>query len=296
MHGSFTKRSTAEDVTQGIDLSGCTVLLTGSNSGLGFETMRVLAEHGAHVIAAARTIETASEACARVAGKTTPLACDLSDLASVKRAIASIVAGGWRLDRVIANAGIMMLPRLEQVQGLEKQFVVNYLAHFMLINGILGAVPRHAGARIVIVASRAHQRAPKVGIELDNLSGEHGYGPIAAYGQTNVARILFARALARRLSADGITANSLHPGVIGSTNIVRHVNPLLALGVRLFSKSIPEGAATQCYLAANPEVADVTGQYFSDCRIAEPSRVAQDDQLGERLWTVSEQLLAERVA
>jgi len=296
MHGSFTKRSTAEDVTQGIDLSGCTVLLTGSNSGLGFETMRVLAEHGAHVIAAARTIETASEACARVAGKTTPLACDLSDLASVKRAIASIVAGGWRLDRVIANAGIMMLPRLEQVQGLEKQFVVNYLAHFMLINGILGAVPRHAGARIVIVASRAHQRAPKVGIELDNLSGEHGYGPIAAYGQTNVARILFARALARRLSGAGITVNSLHPGVIGSTNLVRHLNPLLAVGIRLFSKTIAQGAATQCYLAANPEVAEVTGEYFSDCSIAQPSRVAQDDQIGERLWSVSEQLLAERLA
>jgi WW domain-containing oxidoreductase len=296
MQSSFNSRSTAEDVTQGIDLSALTVLLTGSNSGLGFETMRVLAKHGAHVIAAARDLKTAQQACSRVDGKTTPLACDLSDLQSVQQAIASVIAAGWRVDRVIANAGIMMLPRLEQIQGLEKQFVVNYLGHFMLINGILGAVPRHAGARIVIVASRAHQRAPREGIEFENLSGEHGYGAMRAYGQTNVARILFARALARRLSADGITVNSLHPGVIGSTSIARHLNPLLAMGIRLFSKTIAQGAATQCYLAANPEVAGVTGQYFSDCRIAQPSRIAQDDQLGERLWAVSEQLLARRLA
>jgi WW domain-containing oxidoreductase len=248
------------------------------------------------VIAAARDLKTAQQACSRVDGKTTPLACDLSDLQSVQQAIASVIAAGWRVDRVIANAGIMMLPRLEQIQGLEKQFVVNYLGHFMLINGILGAVPRHAGARIVIVASRAHQRAPREGIEFENLSGEHGYGAMRAYGQTNVARILFARALARRLSADGITVNSLHPGVIGSTSIARHLNPLLAMGIRLFSKTIAQGAATQCYLAANPEVAGVTGQYFSDCRIAQPSRIAQDDQLGERLWAVSEQLLARRLA
>ena len=296
MQSSFNSRSTAEDVTQGIDLSAITVLLTGSNSGLGFETMRVLAKHGAHVIAAARDLKTAQQACSRVDGKTTPLACDLSDLQSVQQAIASVIAAGWRVDRVIANAGIMMLPRLEQIQGLEKQFVVNYLGHFMLINGILGAVPRHAGARIVIVASRAHQRGPREGIEFENLSGEHGYGAMRAYGQTNVARILFARALARRLSADGITVNSLHPGVIGSTSIARHLNPLLAMGIRLFSKTIAQGAATQCYLAANPEVAGVTGQYFSDCRIAQPSRIAQDDQLGERLWAVSEQLLARRLA
>jgi WW domain-containing oxidoreductase len=296
MRSSFNKRSTAEDVTQGIDLTGTTVLLTGSNSGLGFETMRVLTKHGAHVIAAARDLKTAQEACSRVDGNTTPLACDLSDLHSVKQAIASVLAGGWRVDRVIANAGIMMLPQLQQIQGLEKQFVVNYLGHFMLINGILGAVPRQAGARIVIVASSAHRRAPRNGIEFDNLSGEHGYGGMRAYGQTNVARILFARALARRLSGAGITVNSLHPGVIGSTNLVRHLNPLLAVGIRLFSKTIAQGAATQCYLAANPEVAEVTGEYFSDCSIAQPSRVAQDDQIGERLWSVSEQLLAERLA
>jgi WW domain-containing oxidoreductase len=113
-----------------------------------------------------------------------------------------------------------------------------------------------------------------------------------AYGQSNVARILFARALSRRLSASGITANSLHPGVIGTTNIARHlIGPFRAL-FRLGGKTIPQGAATQCYLAAHPAVANVTGQYFSDCQIAELSPVAQDDALGERLWKISEQLIA----
>jgi WW domain-containing oxidoreductase len=292
MNASFNARSTAEDVLQGIDLTGKTILLTGSNSGLGFETLRVLTAHGAHVIAAARTPETARQACARVAGRTTPLACDLSDFTSVRQAIADVLASGAQLDRVIANAGILTLGSLERCYGLEKQFVVNYLGHFMLITGLLGAIPANTGARIVIVASRAHRRAPKLGVDLDNLAGGGRFDAMRAYGQSNVARILFARALARRLSASGITANSLHPGVIGTTNIARHLFPPFRALFRLRGKTIPQGAATQCYLAAHPDVAGVTGQYFSDCQIAEPSPVAQDDALGERLWTVSEQLIA----
>ncbi len=289
---SFTYRSTAEEVLQGIDLTGKTILLTGCNSGLGFESLRVLAAHGAHVIAAARNIKAAEEACTRVNGSTTPLACDLGDRASVKRAVADILGGGLQVDRVIANAGIMMLPHLEQLYGLEKQFVVNYLGHFVLITGILAAIPRHAGSRIVVVSSDAHRRAPGAGVELDNLAGERGYSPMRAYGQSNVARILFTRALARRLSGAGITVNALHPGVIGATHLSRHLSPLLQWLIRRFGKTIPQGAATQCHLAAHPDVAEVTGQYFSNCRIARASRAARDDALGERLWTVSEQLVA----
>jgi WW domain-containing oxidoreductase len=292
MTAAFGKHSTATEVLGGIDLTGRTILLTGCNSGIGFETMRVLAGHGAHVIALARNMTTARDACARAGGKTTPLVCDLSDFDSIRRAIADIRAGGWSVDRLIANAGIMMLPRLKQAEGLEKQFVVNYLGHFMLITGILDTIPRHAGARIVIVSSLAHRYAPRAGIELDNLDGARGYSPVGAYGQSNVARILFARALSRRLSTSGITANSLHPGVIGDTNLSRHVHPILQWGIRQFSKTIPQGAATQCYLATHPDIAGITGKYFSDCRIAEPSRVARDDALGERLWAVSERIVA----
>jgi WW domain-containing oxidoreductase len=288
---SFNARSTAEDVLQGVDLSGVTVLLTGCNSGLGFETLRVLAGHGAHVLAAARNLEKAEAACARVSGRTTPLACDLGDQDSIRRAIAELRAGGFRLDRVIANAGIMMPPRLERIDGLEQQFVINYLGHFRLITGVLDLIPTEAGARVVIVASAAHRRAPRAGVELDNLSSARGYNAMAAYGQSNVARILFARALARRLAPSGIAVNSLHPGVIAGTRLMRHLPPLLGSAIGLFSKTIPQGAATQVYLAAHPEVAGVTGQYFADCRPQTPSRAAQDDALGERLWTASERLV-----
>jgi WW domain-containing oxidoreductase len=295
MKNSFNARSTTDDVLKGIDLTGKTVLLTGCNSGLGFETLRQLTARGASVIAAARNLKTAQEACANAGGSTVPLACDLSNFASVKQAIAEIRASGRRIDIVIANAGIMALPRLEQIYGLEKQFVVNYLSHFMLITGILGMIPQHAGARIVILASSAHTRARPAGIEFDNLSGERDYKPWVLYGQSNVARILFARALSRRLSGAGITVNSLHPGVIADTNLSRHLGVLmraLAPVARLFTKTIPQGAATQCYLAAHPEVAGKTGQYFSDCKVAEPSLAARDDVMGERLWALSEQLVA----
>lgn len=295
MKKSFNARSTTDEVLTGIDLTGKTVLLTGCNSGLGFETLRQMTSHGAHVIAAARNLKTAQEACAKVGGITTPLACDLSDLSSVKQAIATVRASGQRLDIVIANAGIMALPQLEQLYGLEKQFVVNYLAHFMLITGILDNVVQHAGARIVILASSAHTRATTAGIEFDNLSGERNYKPWVFYGQSNVARILFSRELSRRLSNVGITANTLHPGVIADTNLSRHMGIMMRAVTpiaRLFTKTIAQGAATQCYLAAHPDVAGVTGQYFSDCKVAEPSRAARDDATGERLWSLSERLVA----
>ena len=295
MKSSFNARSTTDEVLKGIDLTGKTVLLTGCNSGLGFETLRQMTAHGAHVIAAARNLQTAQEACAKVGGSTTPLACDLGDFSSVKKAVTTVHTAGRKVDIVIANAGIMALPKLEQLYGLEKQFVVNYLSHFMLITGILNIIPQHAGARIVILASSAHDKASKEGIEFDNLSGDRGYKPWVFYGQSNVARILFARALSRRLSGAGITVNTLHPGVIADTNLARNLGVLmraLAPIARYFTKTIPQGAATQCYLAAHPEVASVTGQYFSDCKITEPSSAARDDAMGERLWAVSEQHVA----
>ncbi len=295
MNWSFGKKSTAEAVLQGIDLTGKTVLLTGCNSGLGFETLRVLTQHGAHVLSTARNLITAQEACSKVSGRTTPVACDLSDLSSVMQTIQAVRATRRPLNCIIANAGIMMLPKLEVCQGVEKQFAVNYLGHFMLITGLLPAIPKDADARIVIVSSEAHKHAPKAGVDLDNLSGSRGYNSGAAYGQSNVARILFARALARRLKDAGITANSLHPGVIGGTGLARHTHPSLRWGINLFSKTIAQGAATHCYLAAHPEAAGVTGEYFADCKIARTSKAAQDDALGERLWSLSETLIAQHI-
>lgn len=290
------KRSTAEAITTGIDLRGRTALVTGVNSGIGTETMRVLALRGAHVLGTARTLEKAEEASAAVSrepleGRITPLACELTDLESVRRCAASARECVPHLDMLIANAGIMALPKLEQVRGIEKQFATNHLGHFLLITELLEALSQDA--RVVIVSSDAHRMTPKGGIDFDNLSGERGYSPMRAYGQSKLANVLFANELARRLPA-GQTANSLHPGVI-QTNLGRHFNPLLSgvLGLFFFwaSKSVAQGAATSCYVATSPELAGVAGVYFSDCDRKAAHPLAADEALAARLWSVSETLV-----
>lgn len=285
---------TAETVTEGIDLSGRTALITGVNSGIGFETMRVLAKRGARVIGTARTLEKAEQACARVEGATLPLACELTDQESI-RGCAAAISGleATDLDIVVANAGIMALPGLEQVNGIEAQFATNHLGHFLLVNLLLPHIGTSRPARVAIVSSAAHERVPAGGIDFDNLSGEAGYSGWRAYGQSKLANVLFASELARRLPA-GSTANSLHPGII-RTNLGRHMKGPLVLLMGLvmmpFMVSVERGAATSCYVVAHPESAGATGKYFSNCTQATPSRLARDEALGKRLWGTSEQLV-----
>jgi WW domain-containing oxidoreductase len=293
----FGYGSTAEDVTAGLDLSGRTVLLTGCNSGIGKETLRVLAMRGAHVIAAARTLDKARAACDSVEGKTTPVACELSEPASVRACAAEVIALGKPLDAIICNAGIMALPKLQQKHGYELQFFTNHIGHFILVTSLLDTLSDKG--RVVMVSSDAHNGAPREGIQLDNLSGERGYGPWTAYGQSKLANLLFAKQLAKRLAGTGKTANSLHPGVI-HTNLARSMNPIaqgaLAIAAPLVLKSAAEGAATQCYLAVHPNVEGVSGKYFADCNVSKSSARGRDDTLAEKLWEVSEKIAAEVAA
>jgi WW domain-containing oxidoreductase len=287
----FGKRSTAQDVTEGVDLTGKVALVTGVNSGIGTETLRVLASRGAHVIGTARTLEKARQGCAQADGSTTALACELTDLDSIRDCVGSVANQFDKLDILVANAGIMALPRLEQVRGIEKQFATNHLGHFALVTSLMDRLADDA--RVVMVSSDGHKGAPKEGIQFDNLSGDKGYSALRAYGQSKLANILFARSLAKRLAGTA-TANSLHPGVIG-TNLGRHINPLLSaiLGIVFmpFSKSVAQGAATSCLLAAHPALERVTGRYYSDCQEASSSSAAKDDTLADRLWSVSEELI-----
>ncbi len=288
----FGYGTTAEQATAGVDMRGKTVLITGSNSGLGVETARVLALRGAHVIAAARTKDKAKDACAGM-GETTPLACELSEPASVRACIEEVKTLGRPLDAIVCNAGIMALPRLEQKHGYELQFFTNHIGHFLLVTGLLDKLAE--GGRVVLVSSSAHKGAPREGIQFDNLSGDKGYDPWRNYGQSKLANLLFARELSRRLEGSGKTANALHPGVI-QTNLGRHMSaPMrIALGVAkpLFLKSIPQGAATQCYLAAHPDVAKTSGEYFADCNIAPSSPQGQNLDQAQKLWEVSEEIIA----
>lgn len=293
MVASFDKSSTAAEVTRGISLVGKTALVTGVNSGIGFETMRALAACGAHVIGTARTLAKAREATAQVPGTTTPLACELEDLDSIRACAQAVADGGGPLDILIANAGIMALPRRELVRGIEKQFATNHLGHYLLVRLLQPRVEAASNGRIVIVSSEAHRQAPQSGIDFDDLGASRKYGAWRAYGQSKLANILFAASLAKRLG-NGATANSLHPGVI-RTNLGRHMNPLVSVGLGLFmrpmSKSVEQGAATSCYVAVRPELDGITGQYFSDCAVATPTRQARDETLAERLWLESERLV-----
>ena len=289
----FGYNSTAEQVTAGIDLTGKTVLLTGCNAGLGQETLRVLGLRGAHVIATVRSADAASQALAITAAEGSPVACDLSEPASVRACVAAVRALDRPLDAFVCNAGIMALPRPQRKRGFELQFLTNHLGHFLLVTELLDRLG--ADGRVVMVSSGAHHAAPPEGIQFDNLDASKGYRPWRDYGQSKLANILFARGLARRLAGSGRTANALHPGVI-RTRLQRHMNPLMvalfALSGPLFLKSVAQGAATQCYLAAHPAAADVSGEYFADCNVATPSPQARDEGMAERLWEVSEAFAA----
>lgn len=288
---SFGYRSTAEDVTRDLDLHGRTLLVTGVTSGLGRETLRVLAARGARVLGAARTLQSAESACAAVAGDTWPLACDLESPSSVRACADAVRRSGERLDAIICNAGIMALPRLRQAHGYELQFFTNHIGHFLLVTGLLPSLSETG--RVVMVSSRAHRRAPRAGIEFDNLSGERGYSPWTAYGQSKLANLLFARELSRRLPLPGQSANAVHPGII-PTGLTRHLPPWMRRGFELIAplgfKNVPRGAATQVYVAVRPEMKQ-NGEYFADCKPTASSRQGRDRALAARLWEVSENIV-----
>jgi len=288
----FGYGSTAEEVSAGLDLSGKRYLVTGSTSGLGAETVRVLALRGAEVIATGRSLEKAQAAAEAWGPKVRPAALELSEPSTVRRLVGDLVARGESLDGIICNAGIMALPKLTLKYGIELQFLTNHLGHFLLVTGLLPLLA--PGGRVVVLSSDAHRAAPRAGVDFDNLDGSRGYGPWMFYGQTKVANLLFAKGLAKRLDG-GKTANAVHPGVI-MTNLWRSMPSVatraLGLTASVFLKNTAEGAATTVYVATNPTLAGVSGEYFADCNLARPTRIARDPDLAERLWTFSEELSA----
>jgi NAD(P)-dependent dehydrogenase (short-subunit alcohol dehydrogenase family) len=257
--------------------------VTGCNSGIGFETMRVLALRGAHVIGAARTAEKGGEACAKVIGDATPVVLELSDFDSVVACADRIHALAPRVDMLILNAGIV-LDRHEQVHGLEKQFVVNHLGHFLLANRLLDCVKAAPQGRVVTVGSGNHFDAPPGGIQFDKLSGEGWYA--RGYAHSKLANGLFSLELSRRLKGGRVTSNCVTPGPV-RTNILRNTSASTAHQW----KTPAQGAATQCYVATHPLLAAMTGEYVKDCNPAPQSEHQRDEAMARRLWDVSERLV-----
>jgi NAD(P)-dependent dehydrogenase (short-subunit alcohol dehydrogenase family) len=281
------------------DMKGKTVLVTGANSGIGFETAAALAAMGARVLVSARSADRGRAAVAsvvdRVEGAAVQLVVfDLADLASVRRGADEILELAPRLDVLVNNAGLVLSERRVTVDGFEATFATNHLGPFLLTNLLLERIKASAPARIVNVASTAHNSA-RTGIPFDDLQSEHRYRGMRVYGQSKLANILFTLELARRLEGTGVTANSLHPGTVrtgyGADGDARG---FLAFGLKLsspFFLSPAKGAQTSVYLASSPEVEQVSGQYFVKCKPRQPRKWARDPEAARRLWQVSEELV-----
>lgn len=292
--GPFGPESTGEDVTDGLDLSGRTALVTGCNSGIGYETMRVLALRGAHVIGTGRTLEKAQKACDSVAGKTTPVVLELSDFQSAVDCAGSVEKMGLAPDMLVLNAGINTFGELELVNGVEKIFTVNFLGHFVLTHHLLPLMESVGKGRIVHVSSRSgYKQAPPEGIDFDNLRGEKTFDAGQAYGRSKLANALFSLELAKRLESTELRSNAIHPGLV-QTNIARTAPSPIRMAFDLFggmvAKSPAQGAATQLYVATHPSLEQVSGAYFEDCNpvTISGSHHMTDAEMAKKLWRTAE--------
>jgi len=244
---------------------------------------------GARLVLVARDRGRGEHAIARLAERGPGVAhaihyADLSRLADMKRVGAEIAAAEPRIDVLINNAGSLFSSRQVTEDGLERTFATNHVAYFVLTQLLRDRVIAAAPARIVNTASGAHRRET---LDFSDLQMAKGYGFRTAYGRSKLANILFTRELARRLAGSGVTANCLHPGFV-ATGLGQRDNGLLAIVTWLFMRlragSAESGAETIVYLASAPEVADVSGKYFVECRPQDPSAEAQDDASAARLW------------
>jgi len=321
MTDGFGATSTTDDVLAGIDLRGRRVLITGVSAGLGVETARALAAHGAQVVGAVRDLAKAERATAQVRAEATNgggfelVELDLASLKSVRACADALVADGRPFDAVIANAGVMRTPFGHTADGFETQFGTNHLGHFVLVNRIASLIA--PGGRLVNVASSGHRYSD---VDLDDPNFERTpYEPTVAYGRSKTANILFAVEFDRRHKARGVRATAVHPGGI-QTELGRHLQPgeleatverinaqLAAEGRPPFRfKTIPQGAATSVWAAFVAPAENVGGRYCEDCQVSQVTEglispvspgvrpYALDPEHAKALWARSEELVGER--
>jgi len=315
--------STTEDVLEGISLRGKRILVTGVSAGLGVETARSLAAHGANVIGAARDLAKAEAATAQIRkdaeaadGTFELVELDLASLASVRNCADRLLRRGEPLDVIIANAGVMATPFTYTTDHFEMQFGTNYLGHFVLVNRIAPLI--REGGRLINLSSAGHRFS---NVDLDDPNFERTpYDPFIAYGRSKTANILFAVAFDQRHRERGVRAAAVHPGVI-RTELGRNVDPgriegmikqindqLVAEGKGPFKwKTIPQGAATSVWAGVIAPADEIGGRYCENCHVDEivPDAVmiggasegvrgyALDPQRAEALWKKSEEMVGE---
>jgi len=323
MTKTFGAESTTEDVLSGINLIGKRILVTGVSAGLGVETARSLAAHGAFVVGAARDLNKAKTATAQVltdaaakGGSFALVELDLANLKSVRACADRLVAGGEPFDVVIANAGVMATPFGHTADGFETQFGTNHLGHFVLVNRIASLI--REGGRLINLSSSGHRFA---NVDLGDPNFERTpYEPFVAYGRSKTANILFAVAFDKRYRTRGVRAAAVHPGGIQTElgryadmkqveKLVEDMNQQLAAeGKPPFQwKTIPQGAATSVWAAIVADVDEIGGKYCENCHVGNiiPDDVtinamsegvrayALDPKAAEALWRKSEELVGE---
>src|SRR5579859_5787921 len=277
-------------------MEGKTCVITGATSGIGLAAAGALAARGATLALVGRDRARGEAALARLRAATpgvraTMHYADLLRLGEVRRLGGDLLETYPRIDVLVNNAGALFRERAVTEDGLERTFALNHMGYFLLTDLLRERLTASAPARVVSVASRAHQQAS--GLDLDDLNLEREFSGWIAYCRSKLANILFTRALARRLQGSGVTANCLHPGFVASRFGDNNSGAFrwgIGIAKRLFAIPERRGAETVVYLASAPAVAGITGGYFADSKPATPSRAAQDDDLAERLWGISVKL------
>jgi NAD(P)-dependent dehydrogenase (short-subunit alcohol dehydrogenase family) len=323
MTNVFGATSTTDEVLSGVNLQGKRILVTGVSAGIGVETARSLAAHGAHVVGAARDLPKAEAASAQVrqdaadnGGRLELIELDLGNLKSVRACADQLVAKGEPFDLVIANAGVMATPFGHTADGFETQFGTNHLGHFVLVNRIASLL--RSGSRLINLASSGHRFS---NVDLDDPSFERTpYEPFVAYGRSKTANIQFAVAFDERHRRRGVRAAAVHPGGI-QTELARHLDPsgiqsiveqlnqqLANEGKPPFQfKTIPQGAATSVWAGVVAPADEIGGKYCENCHvghivaddvtisaISEGVRgYALDPKLAAALWKKSEEMVGE---
>ena len=276
-------------------LLGKTAIVTGANSGMGMATARALLNEGATVVMLCRSEKRGKEAYQKLLSdgnsRTYLILADLGDYDSIRKFVQQFKSMFPRLDILVNNAGFISLDRQETKEGLERQFGINHIGHFLLTTSLLDVMGN--GSRIVNVASGAHKTGK---IHFDDINLHKGFNVIKAYSQSKLANVLFTRELARRVADRGITVNCCHPGAVATnigidreTGFGKTVTGLL----KPFFQTPEEGARTAIFLATDESVKDITGEYFYKCKITKSSKRSKDMELAKKLFEFSEELVSQ---
>jgi WW domain-containing oxidoreductase len=285
----YLARATADEVLAGVDLYRKRMVVTGCHSDIGFETMKSLAANGAHVIGLARTIEEARAACAAAGRSCTPISCDLTDLRSIDAAVSLIRGDSAPLDAVVTNSKIDSQPAAHAI--------FEYIGAFALLNRLCSLLRRNGG-RIVMATAGANVRyaaQERKVIAFDPMRFPRAFDPSALYVQSTMAIRLYVKEFARRLAVRGVAANAVDAGRVHAlSDPTRHTwgrRRWYSL-TRLFTRSAAQGAATVVLLAASPQVAGISGEFWTNGQIAESGSLLDDEMLARRLWEASEKMIS----